>query len=111
MIARSRLCRLYLRSVAIGFAAAAVFVALLLGFDVGRLGQLVARDPAGMLAVLMLWIFNGIVFSGVQFGIAVMAVAERPDGSGGPGHRAFSATPVPVTVEARTRSPRPVVER
>jgi hypothetical protein len=37
-----------------------------------------------VLAVFLLWFMNGIVFAGVQFGWAVMAMSEpRDDGRGG----------------------------
>jgi len=73
-----RLVRLYIRQVAIGFALAVLFVGLLLAFDVAHLRHLVTHTEGGAVAVLMLVVFNGIVFSGVQFGIAVMRLAEDP---------------------------------
>jgi hypothetical protein len=72
------LVRLYLRSVAIGFALAAAFVALLLWADPMGFGGLVLRARPAALPVALLVLFNGIVFSGVQFGIAVMALQDRP---------------------------------
>lgn len=89
-----RLVRLYIRHCAIGFATSAAFVALLLWSDVAGLGSLVARSDAALLAVLMLWVMNGIVFAGVQFAWAIMAMAERDDPPQG-GLR------VPVRVEKR----------
>lgn len=74
------LIRLYIRSVAIGFGVAAVFVGLLLGLDIGGLRRLILGSDAGLIAVGMLWIFNGIIYAGVQFAWAVMAMAERDDG-------------------------------
>jgi hypothetical protein len=82
-----KLVRLYITSVAIGFAVAAVFVALLIGLDVARLGHLVLGTEMGWLAGLMLFLFNGLVFAGVQFGIAVMSLADRPEPPAG-GRRA-----------------------
>lgn len=67
-----KLIRLYITNVLIGFAIAAAFVAMLLWFNLGNLGSLVANSDAGLLAVFLLWFSNGIVFAGVQFGIAVM---------------------------------------
>jgi hypothetical protein len=67
-----RLVRLYIRHAAIGFGLSAAFVALLLFYDVAGLGGLIAGSDMGWLAILMLWVFNGIVFAGVQFGIAIM---------------------------------------
>ncbi len=72
-----KLIRLYITSVAIGFAVAAVFAAALIGFDIAGLRHLVTGQD-GVLAVFLLWFFNGIVFSGVQFAFAVMRMAEKP---------------------------------
>lgn len=97
------LVRLYIRHTLIGFAAALAFVALLFWFDVAGLWRLVTGTEGGWLAALMLVTFNGIVFSGAQFGIAVMGMAER-DRDAGPRRPApvFDAVPVPV----RERHPR-----
>jgi hypothetical protein len=71
--------RLYVKSVAIGFAIAAVFVVMLLYFDIANLWHLVSHSDNGWLAVLVLWVLNGIVFAGVQFGIAVMNLKDDDD--------------------------------
>lgn len=81
-----RLVRLYVISVLIGLLLSILFTVLLLALDVGSLRHLVLGSPAGWLAGLMLVIFNTIVFAGVQFGIAVMALAESKPPRGG--HRA-----------------------
>ncbi len=73
------LIRLYIRHVAIGFGIAAVFVGLLIGFDVAGLRHLILTSDKGWLAVLMLFLANGVVFAGVQFAIAVMGMAEDDD--------------------------------
>ncbi|GGL76098.1 hypothetical protein [Wenxinia marina] len=78
------LIRLYVVNCAIGFAVAAALVALLLALNVGNLGHLVTTSPDGLLAILMLWVANGIVFAGVQFGLAVMALGSEDEASGGP---------------------------
>jgi hypothetical protein len=95
-----RLVRLYLASVATGFAAALVFVALLLACDIGGLSGLVLGSPAGWIGGVMLVVFNGIVFAGVQFGIAVMALGGREDHRRGPPR---DPVPVPIPVAARVR--------
>lgn len=77
------LVRLYIRSIALGFALAALFTGLLIGLDVAHLRHLVLSSPMGWLAVVMLVIFNGIVFSGVQFGFAVMRMADPQPPRGG----------------------------
>lgn len=72
------LVRLYIRHVLIGFALAAVFTGLLIGLDVARLRHLVLNVEGGWLGGFLLFFFNGLVFAGVQFGIAIMGMAERP---------------------------------
>lgn len=73
------LIKMYIKNVLIGFAIAAGFVAMLLWFNVMNLWQLVSHSDAGILAVVVLWFAHGIVFAGVQFAWAVMAMAERND--------------------------------
>jgi hypothetical protein len=98
------LIRLYITQVAIGFVVSAAFVAMLLWFNVANLWHLVTHDPAGPLAVLLLWVFNGIVFSGVQFGISVMRMAEPDDTpSGGGSAPEYATLPVRVDEGARGR--------
>ncbi|MEI4195370.1 hypothetical protein [Roseovarius sp. E0-M6] len=74
-----KLIRLYIVNVSIGFVAAAVFVGMLLWFNVANLWHLVTHSDKGWLAVLILWLANGIVFAGVQFAIAVMAMKDDDD--------------------------------
>ncbi|KPP93706.1 MAG: hypothetical protein HLUCCA08_05880 [Rhodobacteraceae bacterium HLUCCA08] len=93
------LIRLYVKSVGIGFAAAAGFVGLLLYFDVAGLWRLISGSDMGLVALAMMWIFNGIVFSGVQFGLAIMGMADRDDDDDdGPKGKVWLAEPVPVRV-------------
>lgn len=80
-----KLIRLYIRQVILGFVISAGFVAMILWFNVANLWHLVTHDPAGPLAVGLLWLFNGVVFSGVQFGISIMRLAEDEDDTGGTG--------------------------
>jgi len=93
------LVRLYIRSVAIGFAVAGAFTGGLLWLDVAGLGGLVLGSDIGWLAALLLVFFNGIVFAAVQFGLAVMAMADR-DGPEG-GHRAGEPVALRVAVLQR----------
>ncbi|MCB2137751.1 MAG: hypothetical protein KDE08_17675 [Rhodobacteraceae bacterium] len=81
------LVRLYIHHVAIGFALGLAFTALLLWLNIGNLWHLVQATDGGWIAVLMLVIFNGIVFSGVQFGYAIMRMAASDEPSGGKGAR------------------------
>ncbi|KFE33635.1 hypothetical protein [Thioclava atlantica] len=77
------LVRLYIKNVFIGFGIALAFVGLLLGLNVGNLWHLVSTSDVGFIAVLLLVVFNTIVFSGVQFAIAVMRMAEDDEDAGG----------------------------
>lgn len=95
-----RLVRLYIRHVLIGFALAVLFVGLLLGLDVGGLRRLIQASPVGTLALVMLVVFNGIVFAGVQFAFAVMAMGEDEHPPGGRRDAIPSAHPKPVAVAA-----------
>lgn len=94
------LVRLYTRSIGIGVLLAVVFTGLLIWMDVANLRHLILETPGGVLATAMLIAFNAIVFSGVQFGIAVMRMAEapKPPKTGRP--VAVSTVPVAVTAAA-----------
>ena len=70
------LMRLYLRHCAIGFVLSAVFVGLILWFDVVGLRGLVMGSDVGWLAIFLLWFFNGTVFGSVQFAIVLMLDAD-----------------------------------
>jgi hypothetical protein len=101
-----QLVRLYIRQTIVGFAVSAVFVALLFWFNIGNLWHLVTHTSEGWLAAFLLFMFNGIVFSGVQFGISIMRMAESTDDDPFGGKRiaerlapAESAVPVPVRAE------------
>lgn len=72
------LVRLYLQQCAIGFALAVLFVGILFVFDVGGLWSLVSNSEEGLLATIMLVMFNAIVFSGAQFAFVIMRMAS-PD--------------------------------
>ena len=78
------LVRLYIRHVVIGFALALAFTGVLLGLNIANLWHLVRATSEGPLAVIMLVVFNTIVFSGVQFGFAVIGLARDDHDSGTP---------------------------
>ena len=101
------LVRLYIRHSLIGFAIAAVFVVGLLWLNIANLQHLVFNTAGGYLALFMLFLFNGLLFAGVQFGIAVMGMAERSDPDGGrpvrlPMADAFAPAPVSIPVDRAT---------
>lgn len=95
------LIKLYIRHVAIGFAIAAAFVAMLLWFDIMGLWHLISTSSSGLVALVVLWLAHGVVFAGVQFGWAVMALADRPGPTGG--KRRPMPVLKPVTVPQRLR--------
>ena len=95
-----KLIRLYIVNVVIGFALAAAFVAMMLYFNVANLWHLVTHSDKGLLAVIVLWLANGIVFAGVQFAIAVMRMKDDDDDDRGGGNRSpvrvDMSRPVPI---------------
>lgn len=100
-----KLIRLYIVNVAIGFALAAVFVGLLLWFNIANLWHLISTSDKGWLAVLILWISNGIIFAGVQFGIAVMRMKDDDDDDGpGGGLRQHVMRPDYATIPVQADS-------
>jgi hypothetical protein len=103
-----KLVRLYIHSIALGFALSTGFVVALVVMDVAGLRGLILGSEMGWVAALMMIVFNGVVFSGAQFGFAVMQMAE--DAPRGPrGGRLVALVPIPVRVaqtSAKTRQPR-----
>ena len=98
-----KLIRMYIVNVAIGFGLAAVFVGMLLWFNIANLWHLVSHSDKGWLAVLLLWVSNGIVFAGVQFGIAVMRMKDDDDDDGpGGGLRQHVMRPDYAPIPVRT---------
>lgn len=96
-----KLIRLYIVNVAIGFALAVAFTAMLVMLDVANLRHLIFADPMGWVAVFMLVVFHTALFAGVQFAIAVMSLARDDTGSG-KGRRMpvlLQPHPVPVPVQ------------
>jgi hypothetical protein len=72
-----KVVKLYISSALIGFVAAAAFVGLILVLDVAGIGHLVAGSDVAVMAVVVFWILNGIVFSGVQFAYRITILARR----------------------------------
>ena len=92
------LIKLYIRQVIIGFALSAAFVALLLALNVANLWHLVTHVNVGWIAVLMLWVFNGIVFAGVQFALALPRGHGDEDGGRASGVYVPDFLPQPIPV-------------
>lgn len=78
-----QLVRLYIVSIAIGCALAAAFTAMLIALDVASLRHLVSSSRGGWIAVAMLFMFHGVLFSGVQFAIRIMLMAQDDTPRGG----------------------------
>jgi len=86
--------KFYFTHCAIGFAIAATFTGAILWFNVANLWHLVSSSDIGLMAIVVFWILNGIVFAGVQTAIAVMFMQEKDETPRG-------GTPVPVRVTAK----------
>lgn len=95
------LIRLYIQSVLIGFALAAAFAVALVWLDVMGIGHLILASPQGWIAALMLFVSNGILFAGVQFGLRVMMMAGGGEGPRGGLRQTIRAVPVRVRVATR----------
>ncbi len=94
-----KLVRLYIKSCVIGFALAVGFVIALVVMDVAGLQGLILGSEQGWLAALMMILFNGVVFSGLQFAVAIFLMAEDDD----EGPRGGRMIPIRVEAVARTR--------
>ena len=105
-----KLISLYIRQVAIGFALSAVFVGMLMYFNVANLWHLVSSSSEGTIALVVMWVLNGIVFAGVQFGIAIMRLKDDDQPGGGKRQMlpVMLAEPVPVKVDRRTPQQRQI---
>ena len=101
-----KLIRMYIINVAIGFGIAAGFVAMLLYFNIANLWYLVTHSDKGWLAVLVLWLANGVVFAGVQFAIAVMKMKDDDDDGPGGGLREPVLPPSKEPVLVRVAAPK-----
>lgn len=102
-----QLIRMYVTHTAIGFAISAVFTALVVAFDVAKLGYLISNVDGGWLAAFLFFMLNGIVFAGVQFGIAVMRMAGPQDDDEPPqGRRILQHRFATVPVVSRRREER-----
>lgn len=78
-----RLIALYMRQGIWGFALSGIFVAMLLYFNVAHLWHLVSHAQGGIIAVIMLVLFNGMVFAGVHFAISIMRLSDKNRSGGG----------------------------
>ena len=100
-----KLIRLYIVNVLIGFALALAFVIGLVWLDVAHLRHLILETDSGPLAFVLLVLSNGVVFAGVQFGIAVMRLADDDRGPKG-GRGVPLARRIPIRVKAAAARPK-----
>ena len=91
-----RIMRLFIIQSLSGFGIAAAFTALLLWLNFGNSAYLVQNTDVGPLAVVLFWLFNGLVFGAVQFGVSLMSLRDDAPPSRGPGQR------VAVTAQAQS---------
>ena len=96
-----KLIRFYILNCVIGFIIAGIFTAAILWFNGANLWHLVSTSNIGIMAVVVFWVLNGIVFGGVQFGVAIMLMADSDGKDQGP--RRGLGVPVRVPVEATAR--------
>lgn len=103
-----RLVRLYIWQCLIGFGLSGIFTALLLWFDVAGLRTLAFSTQGGFMALGLLFLFNGIVFAGVQFAISIMRMADDDDDEdqGGRRHGIGLSLLQPSTIPVRSRDRR-----
>ena len=98
-----KLIRFYIINCIIGFTLSAIFVTAIMWFNVANLWHLVSGSDIGLMAIVVFWVLNGIVFAGVQFGVAVMLMADSDDKDGGP--RGGMLIPLRVPATVKTDSP------
>lgn len=96
-----KLVRLYIVNAALGFALSAVFLGAILALNVGGLGDLILGSEMGWVAAAMMFVFNGIVFGAVQFGIVIMSMGSDDDRPSGGLRQHGQLIPVPVVAQKR----------
>lgn len=74
--------RFYIKHCLIGFGISAVFIAGLLYYNVVNLWHLISTSDIGLMALVVFWVLNGIVFAGAQMAVAVMLLADEEEDDG-----------------------------
>lgn len=97
-----KLINLYIKNIFFGFGLSAVFVGLLMYFNIANLWHLISGSSMGWVAGVMLFMFNGIVFAGVQFGIAIMRMQDDDEPKGGKRDElALGLQPIAIPVDEK----------
>ncbi|WP_299281089.1 hypothetical protein [uncultured Tateyamaria sp.] len=71
--------RLFLGGTAVGFAVAAIFVAILWLWDVMGIASHAAHSGDAFLLLFSLWFFNGLLFGAVQISYVVWTMGRGED--------------------------------
>ncbi|WP_299874195.1 hypothetical protein [uncultured Sulfitobacter sp.] len=74
--------RFYIKHCVIGFGISALFIGGLLYYNVLNLWHLISTSDIGLMALVVFWVLNGIVFAGAQMAVAVMLLAEDDEDDG-----------------------------
>ena len=103
-----------LPSIVDGLGMGVGFTAALLALDVASIRHLVSSTAGGWIAILMLFVFHAVLFSGVQFAIRIMLMAQDDTPGGGlrQGIRAtLEALGTPSRILGHVRNPAPARPR
>ncbi|MEL7099223.1 MAG: hypothetical protein AAGM84_10385 [Pseudomonadota bacterium] len=106
LAALPRIVRLYILNAGIGFVLSAVFTAAVLTLNIANIGHLVTHVDGGLLAAVVFFVLNGIVFASVQTGIVVMTLGSDNGSGGRRAPRRPTPEPLPVRVTASEASRR-----
>ncbi len=71
--------RLFLNSTAIGLLASAILVSALWLFNVNGFHDALAHSRDALLALVVIWLANGLLFAAVQVGYAVHRIGGDED--------------------------------
>ncbi|SEV98876.1 hypothetical protein SAMN04488515_0536 [Cognatiyoonia koreensis] len=70
------LMRIFFVSWGIGFLLSALFLAMLIWFNLMNVGHLILHTEGGYIMALVFWVFTATLFGGVQFSLVIMGYAE-----------------------------------
>lgn len=70
------LMRMFFVSWGIGFVLSALFLALMIWFNLMNVGFLILNTDGGYTMALVFWVFTATLFGAVQFSLVIMGYAE-----------------------------------